>query len=327
MKIAVIGTGLYSTALTYQLQKKKDNDIYLWTENKSLVKDFQKTRKFTFLSKSIKFDSNVVVSESMDIVLSDASVIFILVGSKYFVSTLSSMKPFYKKNTPILVGTKGMNLETGEFYSDITRRILKCHSYNFFAGPTFAKDLIFPYPSSLTFAGTNKIAYKKFERIFPNSIKYEFIYDLYGLEICAVLKNIYAIGSGILTGLKVPNTVYYSFMTDMISEISVIIEKCYGEKETLARYGGIGDLLMTTGNKTSRNFSYGKLIGAGKSKEELEEFQKSNTIEGLESLKCISKFLKKYRIRNSKLNLIYQIVVEEENPTILYELEKQNEEF
>jgi len=83
MKIAIIGTGLYSTALTYQLQKTKDNDIYLWTEQESLISKFNKSHKFEFLSKKAKFDSNVYISGDYSTVLQDASIIFILVSNRF----------------------------------------------------------------------------------------------------------------------------------------------------------------------------------------------------------------------------------------------------
>lgn len=319
MKIAIIGTGLYSTALTYQLQKTKDNDIYLWTEQESLISKFNKSHKFEFLSKKAKFDSNVYISSDYSTVLEDASIIFILVSSQFFKSTLSNIKPFYKKNTPIFVGTKGIDLETSTFFSDYTRKYLKCNSYTFFAGPTFASDLILEGPSYLTFAGSNQIGYKKLNRVLPETFEYQFTTDLHGLELCSVLKNIYAIGSGILNGLKVSDSVYYGYLTKITKELQTIIPKIWGEKDTLLTYGGIGDLLMTTNSKTSRNFTLGYKIGSKVSQEEKAKYIKENTIEGYLNLQLILKFLNKWKIKNSMIEKIYQIVINEANPIILYD--------
>lgn len=314
MKIAIIGTGVYSTALTYHLQKMKDNDIYLWTEKKELANQFKKQRKFEMLSKNIKFDSNIFVTDDFETTLKDASAIFILVGSKYFLNTLEEIKPHYKKNTPIFVGTKGMDLENQKFYSDITRKYLKCNSYAFFAGPTFAKDLIQDYPFALTFACSNSISYKKLERILPEYVDTECTYDLYGLEIMAVLKNIYAIGGGILNGLKVTDSVKYTYLTKVLKECQKILKKCHGNNETIISYGGIGDFFMTTNSKTSRNFTLGKLIGSKSKKSEIEEFEKKNTIEGLESLKQSQELIKKWRLQNTILNELYEIIINKRDP-------------
>lgn len=324
MKIAILGTGLYSTALTYQLQKIKDNDIYLWTEQPALIEKFNKTRKFEFLSKKIKFDSNVFLSNDYNEVLDSASVIFILVGSKYFKDILTNMKPYYKKNTPIFVGTKGMDLENISFFSDYTRKFLKCNSYTFFAGPTFATDVITDSPSYFTFAGSNKIGYKKLERIFPENFKLSFTLDLHGLELCSILKNIYAIGSGILNGLKVTDSTYYGYMTQVIQELQKIVLKNYGNKDTILTFGGIGDLLMTTSSKTSRNFTLGHKIGSQGSKEEIQKYLEENTVEGYENLQNIPAILKKWKLKQTILEQIYNIVMNNENPSTLY-LKKEDE--
>lgn len=327
MKIAIIGTGLYSTALSYQLQKMKDNDIYLWTEQKDLINKFQKSHKFEFLSKKCKFESNVYLSNDFQEVLQDASVIFILVGSKFFQETLQNIKPFYKRNTPIFVGTKGMDLEKVIFFSEYARKYLKCNSYSFFAGPTFASDLILDGPNYLTFASSNKIGYKKLIRILPDTFETQFIEDLRGLEICSVLKNIYAIGSGILNGLKVSNAVYYGYITKIVQELEHIIVRIWGEENTVFSYGGIGDFLMTNHSKTSRNFTLGYKIGMGESKEEIEKYIETTTIEGYESLQLIPNFLKKYRIKNSILETLYDIVIHQANQTILYQKEETKKEI
>jgi len=319
MKIALIGTGVYSTALTYHLEKMKDNDIYLWTEQKDLIAKFNKSHKFDFLSKSIKFDSNVILSNSLEEVLTDASAIFILVGSKYFIDIIQEIKPFYRRNTPIYVGTKGMNLEQVEFFSERTRKQLKCNSYSFFAGPTFAKDLLLKDPIHFTIAGSNKIGTKLLDRIFPSQIDYEYTDDLNGLELLATLKNIYALGSGILTGQKVSEGIYYTYLTDVLKECNQLLKKVYGLPNTLFSYGGIGDLFMTCNSKNSRNFMLGKMIGSHTSKEEIEKFKQENTIEGYESLQQIPSFLAKLKIKNSILDKLYQIIYQEEKIEILYQ--------
>lgn len=318
MKIAIIGTGVYSTSLTYLLQKQKDNTIYLWTEQKKLIEPFQKSRKFNFLSNKIKFDNNVFLTTSMETCLEDASIIFLLIGSKFFHTTLEQIKPYYKKNIPIFVGTKGMDLEKGEFFSNITRKYLKCNSYTFFAGPTFAKEITKNKPVYFTFAGSNKIGYRKINQIFPETVITEFTNDLYGLELISTLKNIYAIGSGILKGLKVTDGVYYAYMVQIIKETNEIIKKVYGTSTTLYTYGGLGDLLMTSNCDTSRNFSLGNLYGSKVKKEIIEKYKKENTIEGLENLKNIPFFLEKLKLKDTIISKIYQIIYQQKEPKTLY---------
>ncbi len=317
MKIAIIGTGVYSTALTYHLQKLKENSICLWTENLKLAQKFQKKKKFDFLSKDLIYNDNVRLSTSLEETINQADILFILVGSKYYEKTIQEIKPYYDKKIPIFVGTKGMNLETCTFFSDLTRKQLKCNSYSYFAGPTFAKDLTTEDNFSFTIAGSNKLGFIKFQTLWPSNIKFEFTRDLYGLEIMSVLKNIYAIGSGIIKGLDCSESSYYTFITDIIKETKTIIKKWSGFEETILTYGGIGDFLLTSHSKKSRNFTLGKMIGTKTNKKEIVEYQQNTTIEGLESLNNIENFIKKTKLENSIVETIYQIVIQEQNPEIL----------
>jgi len=113
--------------------------------------------------------------------------------------------------------------------------------------------------------------------------------------------------------------VYYGYLTKITKELQTIIPKIWGEKDTLLTYGGIGDLLMTTNSKTSRNFTFGYKIGSKVSQEEKEKYIKENTIEGYLNLQLILKFLNKWKIKNSMIEKIYQIVINEANPIILYD--------
>lgn len=314
MKIGIIGTGAYSAALAYHLQKKEENEIVLWTENYRLVKKFEKKRRFNFLPTEQEFNENVNVSSSLETAMKDSNLLIILVGSKYFEKTIKNMKAYYQKSVPILVGTKGMDLKNKMFFSDMTRKTLKCNSYSFFAGPTFAKELPKDNTFSLTVAGSNKLGFNKFKAVWKENINLNYTNDLYGLEILSVLKNIYAIGSGILKGLNVSNNIYYTYVTDIINETKKIIKKCNGLESTIFEYGGIGDLLLTCNSETSRNFTLGNMIGKKLEKKEIDLYKKDNTIEGLTSLENIMPFLTKYKLHDTYLEKIFKIVMLEKDP-------------
>ncbi len=325
----MIGTGFYSTSLAKILQTKKENEIVLWTEQKAIETKFKKTHKFDFLDKKITFDSNVSVTSSIEDALKDASAVFILVSSKFFEETIKNIKPYYKKNIPIYVGTKGMLFKKNNIYfSSYTRRILKCNSYTFFAGPTFAADLLLDYPCYFTCAGSNKIGYKKLAKIFPEKIEYEYSEDLNGLELLSTLKNIYALGSGILHGLNVPEGIYYGYITKVTQEIMKLLNRNFSDPETLYTYAGLGDLLMTTNSKNSRNYTLGFMIGSNKKKDEIKKYKKNTTIEGLENLKNMQTIITKWKMKNTLIEKIYRIIEEEENPNILLvNEEKEKDDF
>ena len=113
-------------------------------------------------------------------------------------------------------------------------------------------------------------------------------------------------------------------MSKIIREANDIIQKVYGSSSTLLTYGGLGDLLMTSNCTTSRNFTFGTLLGKNTKQEDIEKYKQENTIEGLENLKHIPLFLKKIKSKNSIISQIYQIVFEQDEPKKLYEVHQED---
>ena len=75
--------------------------------------------------------------------------------------------------------------------------------------------------------------------------------------------------------------------------------------------------MLTCTSTKSRNYTLGKLIGEGKSKEEINNYIESTTIEGLYTLHSIKKLLRNKKIKMPIINLIYDIIVNEKEPSNL----------
>ena len=70
----------------------------------------------------------------------------------------------------------------------------------------------------------------------------------------------------------------------------------------------------------SRNFKFGKLVGSGALKEEKEQFLAENTVEGYYTLKSIYKLVKKKKIKMPIIDVIYKIIVNNDDPKLLVTL-------
>lgn len=88
-------------------------------------------------------------------------------------------------------------------------------------------------------------------------------------------------------------------------------------KKTILSFAGFGDLLLTCTSVKSRNYTLGKIIGEGKSKEEINKYIESTTIEGLYTLKSIKKLLRNKKIKMPIIDLIYDIIINDKEPSEL----------
>ena len=93
-----------------------------------------------------------------------------------------------------------------------------------------------------------------------------------------------------------------------LNDIKELLFALGGKKKTILSFAGFGDILMTSTSSSSRNFSFGCLIGEGKSKQVVDNYLKETTVEGMYTLQSIHKLVKKKNVKMPIINLIYDII-------------------
>ena len=156
-------------------------------------------------------------------------------------------------------------------------------------------------------------------------LKLQYTDDLIGTEICGSIKNVIAIGFGILDGAKFPESTKFLFLTDSIYEINKLIINLKGNKKTIMSYAGIDDIMMTCTSTKSRNHTLGYLIGKNSSKEEIEKYKHNNTIEGLLTAKAIHNLCKEKNIELNICSTIYNILYKNDNYNSIIKYLKEKE--
>ena len=212
------------------------------------------------------------------------------------------------KKTPFLIATKGIQQDTCLFLHDVFRKYLK-NSFAIIAGPTFAKDMIGDVPIGMALATKSRKTEKIVRTCFENNkTKFRTSRDIIGVEICSSVKNVMAIASGMLEGMGVTDSTRALFLTESMNDIKELINALGGKKKTILSFAGFGDILMTCTSKTSRNFSFGYLIGSGASQKEIEDYLNKTTVEGMYTLKSIHKLVRRKKVKMPIINLINDIV-------------------
>ncbi len=312
MKIGIIGTGFFSVGIAINLAENKENKIVLWSENKELVDEFQKTRKIKGIYEKA-LPKNIDIVNVLTDVIDNSKVIFILSSINFVEEICINIKDILSSDIPVVIGTKGIN-EMGRFAYEIANKELD-NNISLLSGPTFAEDLMEKSLVGFNLYAKNKNIFKEIKDLFnPKTTIIKYTKDLKGLEISGVLKNIYAIGSGIMSNISNSTTGLY--LSYVFNEMYDILYKINSDFETLIGLGCLGDLIITCTNTNSRNFTYGTLI-KNKNKKELEKYLASNTVEGYKSLPNLYNLLKKKRIKTPILDAIYDIVINGEDKDLL----------
>lgn len=314
MKITILGAGAYATALATVLTENK-NEVTMWSAFQDEI-DYLKKNNESPRLKGIKLE-NINYETDLKKSMKNKDLLIIATPTGAVDEVTNKMKQYYT-NTPICAISKGIEQETCLFVCDIIKNNLNADKMSVMSGPSFAIDVANKVPVGLTLASnceeTSNIIYTAFSN---NHFRLEKTNDIIGTEICGAIKNVIAIASGILNGMGYPESTTSMLLAESLNDIKGLIKNLNGNGNTAYTFAGIGDLLLTATSAKSRNFSFGNLIGKGASKEEINDYIKTTTIEGLYTLNSIKQILEDKKIQMPIINIIDDIVYSGKNPQTL----------
>jgi len=295
MNVTVLGAGAYGTAIASVLIENKINTT-IWNKfEKELntIKEIYKTITFT---------------TSIEEAIKNSDLIIIAIPVNYIESCLIELKKYYQ-GQDILIASKGIDTINNKFAYEITQNILNINNFGVISGGSFAIDMKNKKVLGLTL-GTNTPSIKNKDKICLENkyIKIQYTNDYIGVSICGSIKNVMAIGFGILDGASYPESSRFLFLTETIYEIKHLIKELQGDENTIMTYAGIDDLAMTCTSQKSRNYTLGRLLGENKSKEQIENYKNTTTIEGLGTSLSIYNIAKIKNINLPLTNIIYNIL-------------------
>ena len=262
MKIGVFGAGAWGTALAYTCARS-GNDVMHWGFGGIFdgLADLEKPQ-------------NVTRTDNMSD-LADCEYWLIVTPAAFFRETVKKMRAVYN-GQPILICTKGMEGETGEFMSEILNtEIPECTDFGVLSGPQFAREVAIGIPTGSTIAGNERV--RAGGHVALSALYLQDSEDFIGAQICGVGKNAESLISGYLTiksGGENERALIFTRAWNEIVDIAVEMGANCGTFHGLC---GVGDLFLSATSPTSRNFSAGEAIARG------EEY--TGTVEGIFALR------------------------------------------
>lgn len=314
MKIGLLGCGAYGLALS-SIMHDNHCDITMWTRSKEEAEELTKTRCNKKKLPAYIIPEDIKITSNMKECVSNKDLIVIAIPAAGIDNLAQMMAPYINKKDHILIATKGIEQGTGLFIHEIILKYLKTRNVAAISGPSFAVDLITKMPAGLSVAGKRRETIRRSRIALGNSyIKLRTSSDLIGIEACGAIKNVIAIAAGMIDGLGANDSTTAMLLTEATHDMMNILQAFHAKRKTVTTFAGLGDLLLTCTSVKSRNYSFGKLVGTGKSKEEIQEYLKTTTVEGYYTLESIYKLLRDKRVSIPIIDLIYDIVVKGEKP-------------
>lgn len=188
---------------------------------------------------------------------------------------------------------KGLEPATGKRMSEVFAETLGGPDVVVVGGPCLARELAEHLPTAAVWAASTVDLAEAAGKPFDDTrYQLSFTDDVVGVELCSMIKNVAAIGSGLLDGIGKTAGIDYqnakaALFTRAAREIVELVTAGGGRAETAIGLAGLGDQLVTS--LGGRNRLYGELVGAGGEPEatliELEE--RGLTVEGVDSTRDV----------------------------------------
>ena len=314
MKVSVLGTGAYGIAIASALAKN-NHEVYMWSESEDKINEWKKTHNLKSVMETYTFPKNITLSGNLEEVINGADIIFMTCASRYIWEVSKNIKDFYHKEIPICIASKGIEDNTCQLLSNVVKETLKTKNIAVISGPTFAIDMVNNEPVALAIASNNsKTRDLVAEALSNDTLKLRKSKDMIGVQICGSVKNIIAIASGILGGLGYSESTQAFLINESLHDIKDLIYFLGGKPKTILSFAGVGDLLMTSMSKKSRNYSFGYVIGSTGDINKIKEFRESNTVEGYFTTKIVLRLLDKKKINIPLITLINDIIDGKKDP-------------
>ncbi len=227
------------------------------------------------------------------------------------------IKDILNRNTPILIVAKGLEEVEGEILTmtQIVEKVIGgSDRIVYISGPSIAKELAHKFPTAVVYNSKNLKLAENIKREFETAYyRISVSDDVIGAELCASLKNVYAIAIGWFDGFAKKrnglemNNAKSAFFVQAVEEMACIVERMGGRRETVYGLSGIGDLLVTA--RGGRNGMFGMFIGMGFSvPEALEEMKKRGVgvVEGYVAAEMAYKLIDG-KFNRDELPLFYSI--------------------
>lgn len=270
-RIAFIGAGRWALALAQQLNREGAS-VSLWEKMPDRLERLLETRRHPDLPESLVLPAEMVISDNLADVLSQAGLVFFACPSGNLAEAARLARDLIPADTEaIITVSKGIDPSTLRRMSVLLRELVPRWTVVVLAGPAIPFDFALGDPTSLVAASDDEKAVRMVrDRLTAGNLRVYSSSDVVGVELGAALKNVVALATGIADGLGLGINAKAALLTRGLAEITRLGVAMNANPLTFSGLSGIGDLILTAFSDRSRNHTLGFELGKGKTPAEAQ---------------------------------------------------------
>ena len=261
----IIGAGAWGTALA-SVMAQNHEQVLLWALEPEVVAAVNAGKGNPLYLPDLALPSQVRATSDMA-ALADCSALLLVTPAQHLRKSLGQLP---QTDAPLLLCSKGIEAGTQMLVSEIVAEQRPDNPLAVLSGPTFAHEVAAGKPTAITLACESEAMGKLLMRLVATpAFRPYWSDDVVGAEIGGAVKNVLAIGCGVVDGAGLGLNARAALIARGFAEMQRYGLARGAQAETLAGLSGLGDLVLTCSSENSRNFSLGRGLGQGRAAVEL----------------------------------------------------------
>lgn len=317
-EIAVIGGGSWATAIVKMLSNNAEK-VHWWMRNADKANYINKYMHNPRYLSAVQFEREKInVSNNLDEIIASSEFIVIATPSAFLMDVFGERDNSDLKNKTVYSAVKGIVPEVHQIPARFIHKRFGTpyEQIGMISGPCHAEEVALERLSYLTIACQDQERAKVLADLLEcRYIKTHLSDDLFGTELSAILKNIYAVASGIYHGLGYGDNFQAVLISNAVQEIERFVDALNPIHRDVKSSAYLGDLLVTAYSQFSRNRTFGSMVGKGYSVMSAQ-MEMNMTAEGYYAAKSILKINEKFDVDIPIATAVHRILYEQMAPAV-----------
>ncbi len=318
--VGVIGAGSFGTAIANLLAY--NTDVLFFSRKAELVETINRKRHHL----GVDISTRIHATSDPEEIAARCTLIFPVVPSVSFRRMMRSFGPYLRPDHLLIHGTKGF--DTNEIEEElisqkgISRKDVNTMSevimqessvirVGCLSGPNLASEIMEGQPTATVIASRFDEVIDAGQAVLSSRYFHVFgTYEILGAELAGALKNVIALGSGILKGKGLGKNIQAMLITRGLTEMVHYGQRLGAGNKAFLGTAGIGDLVATATSKNSRNFTFGYRLGQGEKFQDIRD-DMPELAEGVRTLRIVRYLAKNMKLRVPIMEMLYSVVFDE----------------
>ncbi len=264
--VCVLGGGMWGVVLAHQLARKGAR-VRLWEFVPHLAESLNKTRRHAHIP-NFRLHHSIPTSHDLAACIAGAEILLFVLPSKAMAATARAIRASGALSPRAVAVNASKGVEPGTFATmgDIVAREIHALRGKVWtlSGPSFAREVARGVPTGLMLGGPSGAKAIELAALFHGGpLVVQPWPDRVGVELGGSLKNVIAVGAGILDGLGAGANTKAALLVGGLAEMALLIRASGGRADTVYGLSGLGDLIATGTSPESRNRAFGEKLGKG----------------------------------------------------------------